>query len=94
MLTLICGAKGSGKTSRIIDKANKDVNAAKGDCIYVSDTPCMREVYGDCAGYIDLADNAGDVDRVRPPRRDPAELLRRYSWQKSAQALWDLLKTL
>ena len=62
--------------------------------IYVSDTPCMREVYGDCAGYIDLADNAGDVDRVRPPRRDPAELLRRYSWQKSAQALWDLLKTL
>lgn len=38
MLTLICGAKGSGKTSRIIDKANKDVNAAKGDCIYVSDT--------------------------------------------------------
>ena len=62
--------------------------------IYVSDTPCMREVYGDCAGYIDLADNAGDVDRVRPPRRDPAELLRRYSWEKSAQALWDLLKTL
>ena len=62
--------------------------------IYVSDTPCMREVYGDCAGYIDLADNAGDVDRVRPPRRDPAELLRRYSWQKSARALWDLLKTL
>ena len=62
--------------------------------IYVSDTPCMREVYGDCAGYIDLKTNGGDVDRVLPPRRDAAELLQRYSWEKSAQTLWNLLKTL
>ena len=38
MLILICGAKGSGKTTRIIEKANADVKSAKGDCVYVSDT--------------------------------------------------------
>ena len=38
MVNLICGSKGSGKTSRIIDKANADVKTAKGDCIFVNDT--------------------------------------------------------
>ena len=59
--------------------------------IYVSDTPCMREVYGDCAGYIDLKTNHGYVDDVTRPKRDAAELLARYSWHKSAQALLDVL---
>lgn len=59
--------------------------------ILVSDTPCMREVYGDCAGYIDLASNHGDVDDVTPPTRDPAELLEKYSWHKSALALLGVL---
>ena len=38
MVNLICGNKGSGKTSRIIEKANADVKTAKGDCIFVNDT--------------------------------------------------------
>ena len=60
--------------------------------IYVSDTPCMREVYGGCAGYIDLETNPGNVDDVTPPQRDAGELLARYSWQASAQALWQVLE--
>lgn len=38
MVNLICGSKGSGKTSRIIEKANADVKTAKGDCIFINDT--------------------------------------------------------
>ncbi len=38
MVNLICGTKGSGKTTRIIEKANADVKTAKGDSIFVNDT--------------------------------------------------------
>ena len=38
MVNLICGSKGSGKTSRIIEKANADIKTAKGDSVFVSDT--------------------------------------------------------
>ena len=40
--------------------------------IYVSDTPCMREIYGDCAGYIDLKTNRGYVDDVRAISESPS----------------------
>jgi len=60
--------------------------------IIVSDTPCMREVYGDCAGYIDLKTNRGYVDDATAPKRDAAVLLERYSWRKSAQALCKVLE--
>ena len=53
--------------------------------IIVSDTPCMREVYGDCAAYIDLCTNPGDVSAVTPATPLPtAALLEKYSWDKSA----------
>lgn len=38
MIQLITGAKGSGKTKRIIDMANDNVENAKGDIVFVSDT--------------------------------------------------------
>ena len=60
--------------------------------ILVSDTPCMREVYGDCAGYIDLAANPGNVDDTTPPKDDPARLLQKYSWEKSAEKLLGILR--
>lgn len=59
--------------------------------VLVSDTPCMREIYGPCAGYIDLVVNHGDVTRVTPPTADPAELLARYSWAESARRLAGLI---
>ena len=60
--------------------------------ILVSDTPCMREVYGDCAGYIDLDTNHGNVDDTTPPQADPQLLLEKYSWEKSAEKLLGILK--
>lgn len=59
--------------------------------ILVSDTPCMREVYGDCAAYIDLNTNPGDVDAVTPATAPTAALLARYSWAKSAEKLLRIL---
>lgn len=38
MVNLICGTKGSGKTTRIIEKANADIASVKGDSVFVSDT--------------------------------------------------------
>lgn len=60
--------------------------------IIVSDTPCMREVYGDCAAYIDLSTNPGDVSAVTPPAAAPAVLLEKYSWDKSAAKLLEILQ--
>ena len=39
MITLITGEKGTGKTKRIIDAANKASLSAKGDVVYVTDNP-------------------------------------------------------
>lgn len=60
--------------------------------IIVSDTPCMREVYGPCAAYIDLAANPGDVDDVTPATAPTAALLEKYSWDKSAERLLQILE--
>ena len=38
MIKLITGAKGSGKTKRIIDMANDNVETAKGDIVFITDT--------------------------------------------------------
>ena len=59
--------------------------------IIVSDTPCMREVYGPCAAYIDLTANPGDVDDVTPATAPTAALLEKYSWDKSAERLLQIL---
>lgn len=60
--------------------------------IIVSDTPCMREVYGDCAAYIDLDTNPGSVDDVAPARAPASALLTRYTWDKSAAKLLEILQ--
>lgn len=60
--------------------------------IIVSDTPCMREVYGPCAAYIDLTANPGDVDAVTPATAPTAALLEKYSWDKSAERLLQILE--
>ncbi len=38
MIKIICGPKGTGKTKRIIDKANASVADAKGHLIFITDT--------------------------------------------------------
>ena len=59
--------------------------------VLVSDTPCMREVYGSHADYIDLNTNPGNVDEVTPGH-NAAGVLARYSWEKSARLLAELLR--
>ncbi len=59
--------------------------------VLVSDTPCMREVYGSHAGYIDLEHNRGDLQAITPGH-NPAGVLARYSWEKSARLLAGLLR--
>ena len=57
----------------------------------VSDTPCMREIYGPHAGYIDLASNPGNLRQITPPAADPAAVLNRYAWRESARRLAGLM---
>lgn len=38
MIQLISGAKGTGKTKQIIDLANENVDTAKGDIVFLTDT--------------------------------------------------------
>ena len=52
----------------------------------------MREVYGDCAAYIDLSTNPGDVSAVTPARRRPCRPAGKYSWDKSAAKLLEILE--
>ena len=59
--------------------------------VIVSDTPCMREVYGDSAAYIDLSANPGNVDDITPAKAPAAAALDRYSWDKSAARLLQIL---
>lgn len=60
--------------------------------VIVSDTPCMREVYGPHAAYIDLHTNHGDVADVTPAQAPAAGVLDLYSWTAGAQRLLALLQ--
>ncbi|HJD22389.1 MAG TPA: glycosyltransferase family 4 protein [Candidatus Gemmiger faecigallinarum] len=60
--------------------------------VLVSNTPCMREIYGTHADYIDLETNHGNVDDV-VHGHDAAGVLERYSWAESARLLRDLLRS-
>lgn len=51
----------------------------------------MREVYGPSAAYIDLAVNHGDVDSITPAQAPAAAVLARYSWDRSAEKLLQIL---
>ena len=57
----------------------------------VSNTPCMREIYGSHADYIDLSTNHGSVDHVTPGR-DAAAVLKKYSWEGSARRMLEVLR--
>ena len=58
--------------------------------VIVSDMPCMREIYGPHAAYLDPAAPC-DPAALPPPAAAPAELLGQYSWSASARRLAGLL---
>ena len=43
-------------------------------------------------GILTLDTNPGNVDDTTPPQADPQLLLEKYSWEKSAEKLLDILK--
>lgn len=62
--------------------------------IIVSDTEVMHEIYGDAATYIDPCCPCADLDGLFVSEGIAAkqEVLKRYSWKKSANLLWKLLR--
>jgi len=55
MITLIYGAKGSGKTKRIIDAANDAALKDDGDIVYISDQPAHSVQIKHTVRFIDFA---------------------------------------
>ena len=60
--------------------------------IVVSDTPCMHEVYGDNAEYIDQTDYE-NANIAESRKWVLEELLEKYSWKKSAEKLLSLMES-
>jgi glycosyltransferase involved in cell wall biosynthesis len=56
--------------------------------IIISNASCLPEIYGDAARYIDPRDYRIDMDEILRREFNPeSDVLQRYSWSKSAQAL-------
>lgn len=56
--------------------------------IVVSDTPCMHEIYGDCAEYVDPYNPNVDLDKlISESVADSSKILDKYSWHESARLL-------
>ena len=58
--------------------------------LILSDIECLREIYGDCATYIDPLDYEYRFISYLPSP-DPTELLKKYGWDKSARVLKEML---
>lgn len=56
MIRVIYGQKGSGKTKKIIEMANKSIENRKGDCIFLSTTSRYRAEIRPQIKFIDLKD--------------------------------------
>jgi len=66
---------------------------ALGTRIIVSNIPVLREVYGDSAHYIDPYDYDIDLgDILREPTAPANEVLDRFSWEKSAEILREIMR--
>ena len=56
MIKIIYGAKGTGKTKKLIDAANEDVKSAKGLSVFITDNKrCMYDVNRNIR-FIDVTD--------------------------------------
>ena len=54
MITLIVGEKGSGKTKRIIEAANKSLETSKGDSVFLTTTTRYRMEIKPAMKFIDM----------------------------------------
>ncbi|MBQ7981100.1 MAG: glycosyltransferase family 4 protein, partial [Oscillospiraceae bacterium] len=61
--------------------------------IIISDTPCMHEIYGNYADYIDPNDLNTDLKGLISDNSfDTKQILHKYDWKKSAYELLEVLK--
>ncbi len=62
-------------------------------CI-LSTAPALPEIYGDSVWYIDPLDyDHIDMDEIMSKEiKDNSDVLKKYSWEKSAEKMWDVLK--
>ena len=56
MIKIIAGAKGAGKTKKLIDAANKDVASAKGVLAFITDTKRYMYDLNRAVSFIDVTD--------------------------------------
>ena len=56
MIKIITGAKGTGKTKKLIDAANKDATAAKGVSAFITDTKRYMYDLNRAVRFIDVTD--------------------------------------
>lgn len=63
MIKLIYGAKGSGKTKRIIANANEDVKTNKACVVFITDTNSLTASVDNAIRYINIKDyNVNSID--------------------------------
>ena len=63
--------------------------------VVVSDIECLREIYGDGVYYIDPYDAHIDIEQILKSDmkiKPASEVLDQYSWDKSAQKMYELIK--
>jgi glycosyltransferase involved in cell wall biosynthesis len=66
---------------------------ALGTPVIVSDIPVLREIYGSSAHYIDPHNYDVDLEKILQEPVAPAnEVLERFSWEKSAEMLKEVLE--
>ena len=56
MIKIITGAKGTGKTKKLIDAANKDAESAKGVLAFITDTKRYMYDLNRLVRFIDVTD--------------------------------------
>jgi glycosyltransferase involved in cell wall biosynthesis len=64
--------------------------SAGAKCVVVSDTDVMHEIFGDCVNYI--SPNDIPVDLQFQEKENADSLLEKYSWEKSARKLKEVIR--
>ena len=66
---------------------------SQGVPVICSNAACLPEIYGNSVHYIDPYDTDVDLDNILSQYIDkPEAVLKKYSWKKSAEQLYELLK--
>ncbi len=66
---------------------------SQGAQVICSYAACLPEIYRNCVHYIDPYDTNINIDKlIQEPVDDASEVLNRYSWEKSAQKMYKILK--